>query len=199
MTAAKLNFDKHIEECREALAIYKILENQGYKAEFGLRYVWVASISAIDHYVTELVIEKSTELFADNQPLSPKLLSGKVSFQDALLLLENDQAESITTFKHAITTMVRFESFQRAEAIANGLAYVWPETHKWQKIADSMGLSTEQTINKLNQIADCRNLIAHNADYDESSGTLSLCSLNDSEDTVNFIMQVVAAIESLVS
>ena len=60
MTVAKNKFDSHISQCSEAIAIYEFLEDHGYNADFGLRFVWVASVSALDHYVTELVVEKAT-------------------------------------------------------------------------------------------------------------------------------------------
>ena len=198
MSAAKLNFDKHIRECDDALQIYRYLGTQGYQADFGLRYVWVGSVSAIDHYVTELVIEKSTSQYANQQQLSPKLLNGRVQFSETLPLQSANLPQSVEIFRKAVSNMVRFETFQRAETIADGLAYIWQDAHKWQRISRVVGLHPTQAKDRLNQIADRRNLIAHNADYDESSGVLNNCSLTDAEDTVNYIKQIVTAIESLV-
>jgi hypothetical protein len=87
MTAAKSKFDEHLAQCSEAIAIHEFLDGHGYSADFGLRFVWVASVSALDHYVTELIVEKSTEHFSNGGQLSAKLLSEVVSTVLGLAIL----------------------------------------------------------------------------------------------------------------
>ena len=43
-----------------------------------------------------------------------------------------------------------------------------------------------------------RNLIAHNADYNEGTGDLTPCSCSDAKDVVDYVSKVVNAIDSLI-
>lgn len=124
MTAAKTNFDTHIQQCHEAIEIYGYLEKSGYAADFGLRYVWVASISALDHYISELVVEKSTEQFANGQRLTAKMLSEGIPLDTALRVSAASPAQTLVEFRSAVLNMVRYRTFQKADDVADGLAFV---------------------------------------------------------------------------
>lgn len=198
MTVAKNKFDSHISQCAEAITIYEFLEGHGYNADFGLRFVWVASVSALDHYVTELVVEKATEHFSNGVELSAKLSSEGVPLASLQKMQAVSAAQAVVEFRTIVSNAVRFRTFQKADDVVDGLAYVWNEKHKWVKIAGSIGVPAQNAKRKLNGICTRRDLIVHNADYNEVTGELAPCIHSDAEEVITYVSKIVAAIDSLV-
>jgi len=198
MTAAKTNFDTHMAQSAEAITIYEFLDGQGYSADFGLRFVWVASVSALDHYITELIVEKSTEHFSNGISLSPKLSSEGVPISSLMTMhaIPASQLQAVVEFRNIIRNAVRFRTFQKAEDVADGLAYIWNEKQKWDKIAKFIGVPTKTARQKLNGICTRRDLIVHNADYNEATGKLTPCIRTDAQEVVDFVATVVEAIDN---
>lgn len=198
MTAAKTRFDAHMAQCAEAITIYKFLEGHGYSADFGLRFVWVASVSALDHYVTELIVEKATEHFSNGIPLSAKLSNEGVPISSLMTMhaIPASQTQAVVEFRNIVSNAVRFRTFQKAEDIADGLAYIWNEKHKWDKIAVSLGVLPNVAKRKLNGICARRDLIVHNADYNDATGNLTPCVLADAQEVVDYVARVVEAIDN---
>ena len=198
MTVAKNRFDLHISQCAEAVTIYEFLKGHGYNADFGLRFVWVASVSALDHYVTELVVEKSTEHFSNGAALTAKLSNEGVPLASLLKMREVSAAQAAVEFRLIMSNTVRFRTFQKADDIVDGLAYIWNEQHKWDKIAGSIGVTAKNAKRKLNGICTRRDLIVHNADYNEATGDLTPCIHSDAVEVITYVSKVVAAIDTLV-
>lgn len=198
MTAAKNKFDSHISQCAEAITIYEFLEGHGYNADFGLRFVWVSSVSALDHYVTELVVEKATEHFSNGIELSAKLSSEGVPLASLQRMQAVSAAQAVVEFRAIIRNVVRFRTFQKANDVVDGLAYIWNEKHKWDKIASAMSVPVKNAKRKLNGICTRRDLIVHNADYNEVTGELTPCIHSDAEEVITYVSNIVAAIDSLV-
>jgi hypothetical protein len=199
MTVAKGKFESHISQCADAITIHEFLEGNGYSADFGLRFVWVASVSALDYYITELILEKATEHFSNGASLTAKLLSEGVPFAFVMNMRTASPAQAVVEFREIMSNAVRFRTFQKADDVADGLAYVWSEKHKWDKIAAHVGVQTKSAKRKLNGICTRRDLIVHNADYNEATGDLTPCVRSDAEEVVNYVASIVAAIDDLVS
>ena len=198
MTAAKNNFDDHIEQCHDAIKIYEHLEKNGYSADFGLRYVWVASISALDHYVSELITEKSTEQFSDGERLTAKMLNEGVPLDAVLRMKEASPAQTVVEFRNAVKNMVQYRTFQKADDVADGLAFFWDQKHKWKKVSAIMGIPTDVARRTLNSVAYRRDLIVHNADYNDATGALYDCDVADARKATSHITASADAIDQLV-
>jgi len=198
ISAAKNSFDSHIEQCNEAVEIYKYLEANGYIADFGLRFVWVAAMSALDNYVSELIIEKATKVFSNDGLLSNKLETESVPFGNILNFQSSTPAEATVAFRNLISNAVKFQTFQKADSVAAGLAYIWNEKHKWKFISDSMSMPMKSAKGKLNSICYRRDAIVHNADYDMASNKLRGCNLEDAMEASNFVTELVGTIDNLV-
>jgi hypothetical protein len=185
-------------QCTEAITIYEFLEGHGYSADFGLRFVWVASVSALDDYVSELIVEKSTEHFSNGTALSPKLSNEGVPISSLVTMhaIPAFQTQAVVEFRNIVRNAVRFRTFQKAEDVADGLAYVWNEKHKWDKIAASIGVPAKVAKRKLNGICTRRDLIVHNADYNEATGNLTPCIRTDAQEVVDYVAKVVEAIDN---
>ena len=195
---AKGYFDQHISECTEALEVYKYLRQSGYEASFGLRFVWVAAVSALDHYITQLVIEKGTEAIVNEEEGADRLFPLLVSMENALDLRDANPVEAALVVRRAIGEAVRYRSFQNANDVAAGLAYVWSEQHKWHQIAGEIEISSQVARETLNNIVNRRNVIAHNADFDEAIGSRTPVAPEDAETVINYLSNLVGAIDSLV-
>lgn len=198
MTAAKVSFDSHIVQCDEAIEIYEFLESKGYSADFGLRFVWVASVSALDHYISELVVEKATELFSNGKTLSSKLQNEKISMSHVVNMDSASPTEAILKFHSIVSQMVRLRTFQKSKDVADGLAYIWDEKHKWDKIAKELILDSNLAKKKLNSIGYRRDQIVHSADYNFASGSLRPCKLEHAREALNFIIKIVNVIDIIV-
>jgi hypothetical protein len=112
-------------QCSESIAIYDFLVRSGYSADFGLRFVWVASVSALDHYITELIVEKSTEHFANGSSLSPKLSNEGVPISSLMIMhtIPTLQVQAVVQFRNIVRNAVRFRTFQKADDVADGLVF----------------------------------------------------------------------------
>lgn len=198
MTAsvAKSNFDVHIAECDEAIVTYDYLHSNGFHAEFALKVVWISAVSALDHYITELIVEVCSLHYSASAGATGKLLAERFSVSAIMELQVAAPAARLVIFRRELTRIVRFISFQKPNAVADGLAYVSPELHKWQKIGSVLGIPTSDAKTTLDQIVERRNLIAHNADIDDSSGQKLPVSKSDAETVVNFIKSLVLAIDT---
>lgn len=197
---AKLIFDGHLDECRDAIAVFEHLEKAaGYKADFNLRFVWIAAVSAMDHYISEVILEMATFAYGNNLPLQGKLLADTMTFSSAISLSQADPVNSVLIFRRILDSVIRFKTFQHPDKISDGLAYIWSEKHKWKFISAKMGLDSEAVKRKLSAIVDRRNLIAHNGDYNEALARKLSISQGDAEDVVTFIEEIVIVIDAQVA
>ena len=195
---AKKRFDNNLSECEEAIQIYAYLKTKGYNADFGLRFVWVAGISALDHYVTEIVVEKGTEIFANGNNAAA-LLSMPIIMETAIALKDANPVDAILIFKQAISDAVRYKSFQKAEDVVSGLAYIWSEKHKWQTIGRYLGKHPKVLRETLNNIVSRRNIIVHNADFVGSENVRKPVDPQDAKEVVFYLKELVRAIDQLVA
>jgi hypothetical protein len=88
-------------------------------------------------------LERATKAYANNEALTPKLLSDGVSLSSALELRCANSVDAILIFRRILSECIRFKSFQHPDKIADGLSYVWAEKHKWQYIAGVLGVSID--------------------------------------------------------
>lgn len=198
MTAARASFDNHVVQCVEALRIYEFLKASGYSADFGLRYVWVASVSALDNYILELVVEKALEQFSSGVSLSSRMLNEGVPFSSIIAMQSASPSQALVEFRKIVQQAVRFRTFQKADDVADGLSFIWNEPHKWNKISEELGIANKSAKYKLNSIAYRRDGIVHNADYDDVTGLIKACAPEDAKNALEYICRVVSIIDDLI-
>ena len=121
-----------------------------------------------------------------------------VPFATVMTLYGSNPVDATVHFHSAITLRLKYRTFQKADDVADGLAYIWDNDHKWAIISGELGLLPKTAKRKLNTIVVRRDTIVHNADYDSSSGTLLQCLDSDAAEVVSYIRQVTAAIDKLV-
>jgi len=89
-------------------------------------------------------------------------------------------------------------SFQDPDKIAEGLALIWTDNHKWVKIAETMGLGHNETRTKLKLIVGRRNAIVHESDIDPVTNTKTAIIAAECEDITRFLQLCGQAIAGLV-
>ncbi len=197
---AKLLFDSHLQECREAITLYEHFEKTSiYRADFNLRFVWIAAVSALDQYISQLILEVATEAYANKIALTPKLLSDGVLLSNALELRDANSVDLILIFKRILSECISHKSFQHPDKIAEGLSYIWSQKHKWQHIAGVLQITMDELKGTLESIVDRRNLIAHNADYDEARGEKLPVDKIQAREVIKFLAAIASVIELEVS
>jgi hypothetical protein len=144
-------------------------------------------------------LERATKAYANNEALTPKLLSDDVSLSSALELRDANSVDAILIFRRILSECIRYKSFQHPDKIADGLSYVWAEKHKWQYIAGVLGVPIDYLKGTMESIVDRRNLIAHNADYDESRGEKLPVDKLQALEVVKFLASIAGVIELEVS
>ena len=95
---AKLLFDSHLQECREVITLYEHFEKTSiYRADFNLRFVWIAAVSALISTYTQLILE-----LAKDRRTPIKEYSLRSSLSDGVLLSKR------TGIKAMLTPSTRF-------------------------------------------------------------------------------------------
>ena len=79
-------------------------------------------------------------------------------------------------------------SFQDPNKIADGLSLIWIEPHKWQVIANDMGVETSKARTTLKTISTRRNQIVHEADINMATGKKYSIEKDETVNVANFIL-----------
>jgi hypothetical protein len=167
-----------------------------------LRAELVMAVSAIDHYVHEIVRAGMLESYQGNRARTPAFLRFSVSLNGVLQGLPaptdvNWLAEEIRT-QHVLL------SFEKADKIADAIRLIWGEP-LWPAVAAQLGISNPADVrDRLDLIVDRRNKIAHEADINPTigpdlPGNRWPIDENLVNETIDFIEQVAEAIHGIVT
>jgi hypothetical protein len=194
-SAASSRFLRHISEVDEAITVYGHLLARGYDAKFNLRFVWIYGVSALDDYVTQLILEVASEKFSDGKPQTQRLLNETAKIQDVYQIIQLNSPSSVIDFRSLLSRSISYITFQSPEAIADGLSFIWTEKDKWRILSAYLGMKPKAARRLLGNIVARRNLIAHNADYDDFSASPRDVNRGDAIKTRMFLVGIVYAIE----
>ncbi|MCE9967228.1 hypothetical protein LZ654_20695 [Lelliottia amnigena] len=202
MSRAHMVFKRNINEAKQLSALHNYLCNRiqlPMSHDDILRAQLVNCVSAFDKLIHDLILDGVLEIYLGRKNPTSKYLNEVLPLNTYLRM----QAATIPPpeyfFKEAMFSKLKTISYQDPSKIADGLSYIWDESHKWVKIATEMGISDEVVKRNLKLIATRRNSIVHEADLDPvthvkldiDSPTVSLNS--------DFIEACGDAIEKLVS
>jgi hypothetical protein len=131
-----------------------------------LRSQLVYAVSALDKLLHDLIRIGMVQTFTGIRQPTAKYLTESISLElhGNLVLASVPPKEYL--FEQAIFLKLNTMSFQEPTKIADGLSYIWDETHKWQKIAAAMTMAQDAAKTELKLIVDKRNAIVHEADID---------------------------------
>jgi hypothetical protein len=155
-----------------------------------LRAELVMSVSALDHYVHEVVRLGMLESFRGTRLRTPQFFDFQVSLASALDGIAGGEA----WLGNQIRIRNGYRSFQTPDNIASAIRLV-SEVRLWDEVGSIMSMRAADIRERLSLIVDRRNMIAHEADMNpspyEDRYPIDRVEVTDS---VDFVEQVAHAI-----
>ena len=181
-----------------------------------LRFQLVYAISAFDKLIHELVKFGMKECFLNQREKTSNFKTFKISadslasitqaelaqqhsLQTGAIILPNQLPEYF--FELEINIQGKNASYQNSKNLMTGLNLFWNANDKWKLIAKKMyddENKQSDIITQLNNIADKRNLIVHEADINPTTNQKTIHSPQDIADEVDFIKKLGESIYSCV-
>jgi hypothetical protein len=168
MQAAIDQFRTNIERVRNLGAIYKALKSQTTGAldlSDILRAELVMGLSAFDHYIHELVRLGMIEVYNGHRVKPPAFLRFQVALDNVIQGIANPTDDS--WLEDQINSRHSYQSFQHPDKVAEAIRLI-SDVQLWNEVSQRLGITAQQTKQKLILIFDRRNKIAHEADMDPS-------------------------------
>ena len=164
-----------------------------------LRAELVLSVSALDHYIHEVVRLGMLEAYQGIRLRTAQFQGFQVSLGSATGMSSTLQSTKDTWIDEEIRSRNSFRSLQTPETIASAIRLISDVT-LWDQVARHMNASTEQVKNRLRLIVDRRNKIAHEADMSpfpyQDRWPINRHMVTNA---VDFLEQVVEAIRTVIT
>lgn len=162
-----------------------------------LRSKFVYAVSAFDKLIHDIVRSGMVEIYTGARQPTAKYLAEPIPMAVAQQLITPATAPPEAVFEQTIRAKLKTLSFQDPDKVSDGLAYIWSENQKWQKIAAAIGADEKVTRTTLKVIATRRNSIVHEADIDPISETKLPISRGEVEGVATLLRNVGEAIYAL--
>jgi hypothetical protein len=101
-------------------------------------------------------------------------------------------------FEQEVVRKLSRLTFQDPERVAEGLAMIWDEKQKWDKIASKLGMSAEAAKTRLKLIVARRNAIVHEADMHPMTNAKTPLAKIECSEITDFIHACGHAVTDLV-
>ncbi|UCI24850.1 HEPN domain-containing protein [Mesorhizobium sp. B2-8-5] len=199
MTVAAQQFKENIKRVHALLALYDALTRQTTSIvdlSDLLRTCHVMAVSAVDHYVHEVTRSAMMEIFDGERTPTPAYKRFKISMEClsgmATVAAARSNVEAEIRHQHS------FLSFQQPDKIADAIRHA-VEVKLWDEVGFAMEKPAKDVRDRLTLIVDRRNKVAHEADLDPTyPNTRWPIKSSDVADTLNFLTDMVRAIDSLI-
>jgi hypothetical protein len=161
-----------------------------------LRSEIVLAVSALDHFIHDLVRLGMLDIFQGKRPFTKAYNKFPVPLHtthSAISDLQNiEWLDSVIRQSHG------WKSFQTPNNIADAIRLI-VEKNLWDEVGDVLNLSAEEVKTKLKAIVDRRNKIAHEADLDPTLPNARWpITRSDIDQSVDFVHSVGEAIYQVV-
>ncbi len=161
-----------------------------------LRSQIVMTVSALDHYVHEVVRQGMIAIYNGTRPQVPGFAKFQVSLIEAKASIPTTSSAWVDA---AIRQSHSFLSFQHPDKLADAIRLIHPDPI-WQALEGKMGIPANDLKEQLKLIVDRRNKIAHEADADPTyPGVRWPITYRDSTSATNFIERLVRALNDEVA
>lgn len=162
-----------------------------------LRAQLALTVSAVDHYIHEIVRLGMIEVIKGGRNNTPAFKRFGISLECAITALNNpdcfDWLDEEVRFKHS------FKSFQQADKIAEAIRLI-SDVALWDEVAARIHIPARDIKAQLNLIVDRRNKIAHEADMDPSfPGSRWGIDSDMVDQSTAFLVNVIQAIDQIVN
>ncbi len=197
MQSAKVHFEKNIIRVKNLGAIYQSINSQTtpiLDLSDILRAQYVMLVSALDHFIHELVRFGMIEIYNENRRATKEFKEFIFStdkntlFQKAIM-----EEKSDVWLNHQIRHRNGFKSFQEADKIKEAM-FLIIEVDIWTEVANVLEEDVRQIKRRLNLIIDRRNQISHEADIEPTYQELRNIYVEDINDSIVFIESLVEVI-----
>jgi hypothetical protein len=190
-----------LQETRSVLTLYDYLcDNVHTPIDYSdlLRWQWMQAVSALDKFIHDIVRIGMSLIYQNIRPETAAYKTFSITIELHTHMMENTQI-AVSLFEQQIQKKNSYLAFQDPDKISEALSYIWDEKHKWQAIADNMGLGMQYVRAKLHNISDRRNQIVHEGDYSDALSQRQAIERSDVVDVVDFIEKLGTSIYHLVS
>ena len=200
MEAAIEQFRVNIDRVRNLGAIFKALRSQTTEVldlSDILRAELVMGVSALDHYVHELVRLGMLEIYHGHRIAPPAFLRFQVTLDNIIQGIANPADDS--WLEDQIRSRHGYQSFQRPDKIAGAIRLI-SSVQLWNEVAQHSGMTAQQVKQKLTLVVERRDKIAHEADMNPSfPGNRWPIDEILADDAIDFIELLAETIYTLVS
>jgi hypothetical protein len=154
-------------------------------------------VSALDHYIHEIVEQGMIETYENNRPRTAMFLRFNISIECVILGLSSQQ--NVGLLRNEIHETLSFRSFQNPDKIAEAIKLI-SRKNLWNEVGRSLAMNPRDVKNQLLLIIDRRNKIAHEADQNPAfPGTRWPIKAILVNDAVSFIENIVNSIHHMVT
>ena len=199
MQAAIEQYRENIQRVRILGSIYQALSVQTTGvldlADI-LRSELVMAVSALDHFIHELVRLGMLEAYHGHRGQTEACLMFQVTLASAIQGITMPTTDS--WLEEQIRLRHGYLSFQRPDSIADAIRLV-SDIQLWNEVGHQHGTTIQNVRAQLGLIVDRRNKIAHEADMDPSyAGRLWPVDFGLVDEAVTFMEQLAETINSIV-
>ena len=198
------SFRTNISRARELGELYNALSaitTSALSTNDLLRSQIVMSISAMDHYIHEVVRQGMVAIYEGSRPTVPGFSKFQVSLSEAKSSIPSMSSAWVDS---AIRQSHSFLSFQHPDKLADAIRLIHSDAIRlihsdpiWPVLEIRMAMPAKDLKEQLKLIVDRRNKIAHEADVDPSyPGMRWPITYHDSSSTTDFLENLVEAIDA---
>jgi len=197
MESAKVHFEQNIIRVKNLGAIYQSINSQTapiLDLSDILRAQYVMLVSALDHFIHELVRFGMIEIYNENRRATKEFKEFIFSTDKNTLFKKAIMEEkSDVWLNHQIRHRNGFKSFQEADKIKEAM-FLIIEVDIWTEVANVLNEDIRQIKRRLNLIIDRRNQISHEADIEPTYQELRNIYVEDINDSIVFIESLVEVV-----
>lgn len=201
MLNAKALFVESISQAKDLSGLFGFLKGNVI-AQFPfddlLRHQVVYSVSAFDKLMHDVIRIGLVQIFTGIRTPTDRYNCETISIQVHASLVSATIPPKEHLFEQEIVRKLGYLSFQDPTKVSEGLALIWNEKHKWQKIAQSMGEDPKSAKTRLKLISDRRNAIVHESDMHPLTNARTTITQAECDDLTNFVERCGIAICDLV-
>lgn len=164
MQTAIDQFRTNINRARNLGSIFEALNSQTTSVldlSDILRAELVLAVSALDHFIHELVRLGMLEAYRGNRPRTGRFLRFKVSLENALTGIADNAGEQ--WIDSEVRTRNGYRTFQDPEEISEAIRLI-SDIRLWVKVGQHMESTPDEVKEDLRSIVNRRNKIVHEAD-----------------------------------
>lgn len=193
-------FRNNITRANNLGAIYQAFESQTTEAldlSDILRAEFVMLVSALDHYIHEIVRLRMLDALHGIITQTPAFLKFKVQLRNTLQGISTPGSD--VWLEEQIRETHSYQSFQHPDKIAEAIRLI-SDIQLWKEVAKLLKTEDSEVKQKLILIVNRRNQIAHEADMDPSyPGKRWPIDENMIQEALEFINELVETINGVIS